>query len=259
MIEQVTPLIITYNEADNIRRTLDGLLWARRIVVIDSGSSDGTLDIARSYSRVEVFHRPFEGFAQQCNFGLEQVYTEWALSLDADYELSDRFVSEIHGLAPDAKIGGYRARFVYRIHGRPLRASLYPPRTVLYRKSQAHYRNEGHGHRVVVTGSILPLSGYIFHDDRKPLNRWLSSQVRYAAIEAEHLLTSPRSSLPKRDLIRLAAWPAPVLVFLYMLTIKRCLLDGWHGWYYALQRCLAELMIALEIIDRRLMRKAKQH
>ena len=93
MIEDITPIVITYNEEANIARTLDRLTWARRILVIDSGSSDGTLDIIRSYPRAEVIHRPFDEFASQCNFGIAQVTTTWVLSLDADYELSDELIT----------------------------------------------------------------------------------------------------------------------------------------------------------------------
>ena len=117
------------------------------------------------------------------------------LSLDADYELSEALVTELHSLRPDASISGYRARFVYRIYGRPLRGALYPPRTVLYRKDTACYRNEGHGHRVIVAGDIVPLSGVIFHDDRKPLCDLVRFAARYARREAEYLLTSNRKSL----------------------------------------------------------------
>ena len=75
MLDDITPLVITYNEAPNIARTLDRLLWARRIVVIDSGSTDETLEIVRSYPQAEVIHRPFDDFASQCNFGIAQVAT----------------------------------------------------------------------------------------------------------------------------------------------------------------------------------------
>jgi glycosyltransferase involved in cell wall biosynthesis len=254
MIDDVTPLVITYNEATNICRTLDRLTWAQRIVVIDSGSTDETLEILRAYPQVEVFQRPFDNFAAQCNFGVAQVKTKWVLSLDADYELSDELVAELHHLRPDIGTSGYCARFVYRVYGQPLRGTLYPPRVVLYRKKNAYYRNEGHGHRVALPGKILPLDNTIFHDDRKPLARWFASQERYAVKEADHLLSADLTSLRKADRIRRSAWLAPFAVFLYTLVFKGCFLDGWRGWYYALQRLLAETLIALEIIDRRLRR-----
>ena len=66
--DTVTPLLITFNEIHNIERTLAKLDWAARIVVIDSGSTDGTLDILAKEPRVDVVRRPFDSFAEQCNF-----------------------------------------------------------------------------------------------------------------------------------------------------------------------------------------------
>jgi hypothetical protein len=65
-------------------------------------------------------------------------------------------------------------------------------------------------------------------------------------------MTSDRKVLGRADRVRLAAWPAPIAVFMYALILKGCLLDGWPGWYYALQRLVAETMLALELLDRRL-------
>jgi glycosyltransferase involved in cell wall biosynthesis len=251
MIKDITPLVITYNEEANVARTLDRLRWAQRIVVIDSGSTDETLKIVRSYRQVDLFHKEFKDFASQCNFGIVRVNTPWVLSLDADYELSDELIAELHDLHPDSAAAGFRVRFVYRVFGRSLRGTLYPPRTILYRKDGAFYRNEGHGHRIIVVGKVMSLTGVIFHDDRKPLARWFSAQQRYARDEAEHLLASNRKALGVSDRIRLAAWPAPFAVFLYTLVVKGCLLDGWPGWYYALQRLLFETMLALHLIERR--------
>jgi glycosyltransferase involved in cell wall biosynthesis len=249
--DQITPLIISYNEAPNISRTVGKLLWAERIVVIDSGSTDGTVEILQSYPQVEVIYHRFVDFASQCNYGLAQVTSPWVLSLDADYELSDELVRELALLAPAASAAGYRARFVYRVYGRPLRGSLYPPRTILYRKDKARYRQEGHSHHVVLDGDVLPLDGVIYHDDRKPLARWLSSQQRYAREEVEYLLTRRPAALRRADRIRLMGWPAPIGVLFYTLLVEGCLFDGWPGWYYVLQRTTAEMLIALEIIARR--------
>src|SRR5262245_52840373 len=105
MLEDVTPLIITYDEAPNIVRTLDRVTWAKRIVVIDSGSTDQTIEIVRSYPQAELIQRPFDDFANQCNFGIAQVKTPWVLSLDADYELSEEVVRELSDLQPHSATG----------------------------------------------------------------------------------------------------------------------------------------------------------
>ena len=252
MLDQITPLIITYNEAPNIRRSLEKLRWAQRIVVIDSGSTDETLTILASYPQVTVIQHRFSDFASQCNFGLTQVTSPWVLSLDADYELSDALVEELGTLALDSGPAGYQVRFVYRIYGRPLRGTLYPPRTVLYRKDRARYRNEGHGHRVILDGKVQRLEGLIYHYDRKPLARWLASQQSYALKEVSYLTEARTTPLTRTDRIRRTAWLAPIGVFFYTLILKGCLFDGWPGWVYVLQRVVAEAMIALNLIERRL-------
>lgn len=251
-LDQVGVLILTHNEAPNIGRTLNALMWAQRIVVVDSGSTDETLEIIRRYPQAEILHRPFDSFAGQCNFGLTQISNDWVLSLDADYELSQELITEFHHLSPGQYTAGFRASFVYRIYGRPLRGNIYPPRTVLYRKQFAKYCDQGHGHRVAIEGSVERLKGVIYHDDRKLLSSWLTAQQKYAKLEAEHLFAASRASLRRTDRIRLMGWPAPPLVFLFTLLIRGCIFDGWPGWLYVLQRTIAETMIAIEIVDRRL-------
>jgi glycosyltransferase involved in cell wall biosynthesis len=259
LLDAVTPLIITFDEAANIARTLDKLTWARRIVVVDSGSTDGTLDVVARYPQIALFKRVFDSFADQCNFGLGQIQSEWVLSLDADYELSDHLVQEFSNLHETEGVAGYRASFVYRVKGRPLRGTLYPPRIVLYRVKNAHYMNEGHGHKVTVLGEVRSLSGVIYHDDRKLLSRWLCSQQSYARLEADYLLKADAGALSASDRLRRMAWPMPIIVFFYVLVVKGCLFDGWPGWFYTVQRVLAECMIALELIDRRICSTSSRH
>src|SRR5829696_4996130 len=111
MLDQITPLILTFNEAPNIARTLESLTWARDIVVVDSFSEDDTLKIAASFPQVRVFQREFDCHRNQWEFGLKEtgISTPWVLALDADYVLSDDLVAELAKLTPGADTADYRA------------------------------------------------------------------------------------------------------------------------------------------------------
>ena len=252
--DHVTVLILTYNEENNIERTLRALARFPRVIIVDSNSNDRTLKIAKQFPNVEVNTRVFDQHDRQWNYGLDNcgISTKWVVSLDADYVLSDSLVAEIANIDPDSLTSGYRVSFNYCIYGRKLSASLYPPHVVLFQRDRARYEQVGHTQRLVLDGDIADLAAKIDHDDRKPLGRWIASQYRYAKLEADYLLGRPVGALRPIERMRRMAIFAPVLVFFYTLIWKRCILDGWPGWLYVLQRTLAEALIALEIVDRRL-------
>ncbi|WP_026733413.1 glycosyltransferase family 2 protein [Fischerella sp. PCC 9605] len=249
MLEKVTPLILTYNEAPNIARTLQKLTWAKQIVIIDSYSTDETLEIAASYPQVQIFKRKFDTHATQWNYGLQQITSEWVLSLDADYIVSDKLIAEIKELSPDSQIDGYFARFKYCVFGNPLRGTILPPRQVLFRKDKSIYIDDGHTQLLEVKGQPGMLSSYIYHDDRKSLSRWLWAQDRYSVIEAKKLLETPISEMSWGDRIRKQKILAPFIILFYCLILKGGILDGWRGWYYAFQRVLAEILLAIRLIE----------
>lgn len=249
MLEEVTPLILTFNEASNIDRTLKRLTWAKTIVVIDSYSTDQTLENLQSYPQVQIFQRMFDSFASQCNYGLAQIKSEWVLSLDADYILSDELIDELKALPKEAQVDSYIVRFKYCVFSQPLRGTLYPPRKVLYRRDKAVYKEDGHAHRVYVDGKTSMLSSYIYHDDHKPLDRWLKAQSKYMVIESKKLLETPVSELSFGDRIRRQKILAPFAILIYCLIINRGILDGWAGWYYTFQRTLAEILLSIRLIE----------
>lgn len=243
----VTGLVLTFNEAPNIARTLDKLAWLADVVVVDSVSSDGTAEIASRFPNVRVVTRPFTTHAEQWNFGLEQagIRSEWVLALDADYVLTDALIGEIQSLDGQTPAAAFRARFDYCIDGRPLRAAAYPPVTVLYRRARACYRQDGHTQRVVVDGETRDLTHRIQHDDRKPLRHWLGAQARYMELEADKLRGARNHSLGWADRMRRWIVVAPPAMFVYCYFVRGGILDGGAGLFYALQRATAELILSM--------------
>lgn len=255
--DSLTAVVLTRDEAPNIGRCLERLRWAPRVVVMDSFSTDETVAIAREFPNVDVVQREFDSFAGQCNHALHVVDTEWVLSLDADYLVTEALQSEV-GCLTASDVAGYRVPFTYCIHGRPLRGSLYPARTVLYRRACARYEDFGHGHRVNIDGTVQDLAGRMLHDDRKSFSRWVANQLRYAKQEADYLETAPEEELGMIDKLRRAIVPAPLAVGFYVMLAKLCILDGWPGWHYTMQRVSAEVLISLELVDRKLGRGGSQ-
>jgi glycosyltransferase involved in cell wall biosynthesis len=249
LLDQITPLILTYNEAPNLERTLHQLTWAETIVIIDSHSTDETLEIARKYPQVQIFQRPFDRHANQWNYGLTQVKTPWVLSLDADYVLSDRLISEITKLPTDTKIDGFFIPFQYCVSGKPLRGTILPPRQALFRKAKAIYIDDGHTQLLEIQGQSASLSQTILHDDRKPLSRWLWAQDRYMILEVQKLSAARSRDLSWGDRIRKTKILAPFIILVYCLILKGGILDGWRGWYYTFQRVLAEILLAIRLIE----------
>lgn len=251
MLDQITPVILTYNEAPNIERTLAQLGWARDIAVVDSFSTDETLDLIARTPKVRVFQREFDCHENQWNFALSEtgIASEWVLALDADYILTPELVEELKSLTPSASVAGYRARFIYCIEGRRLRGSAYPPVTVLYRHKGAAYQQDGHTQRVRLQGDIAELHSPLLHDDRKSFDHWRRAQRRYTKLEASKLSLSKWRDLGWPDRARKLRVVAPFAMPLYCLFAKGGILDGRAGLQYAYQRMLAELMLSRSLFE----------
>lgn len=250
-LDRVEVLVLTLNEEANLARTLDALQLFPQVVILDSGSTDATLEIAARYPNVRVCTRPFDSHGAQWNHGLAAcaISAPWVLALDADYVLSPALVEEIAALDPAPDVAGYRVSFRYCIEGQPLSGSLYPPVTALYRREGAHYVQDGHTQRLVTAGPVLALMGTAFHDDRKPLSSWLASQDRYARLECESLRSKSWQSLGWQDRLRRMVLITPWLVPLYCLTVGRGILDGRRGLLYAMQRGIAEAILSARLLQ----------
>jgi glycosyltransferase involved in cell wall biosynthesis len=251
LLAQITPLILTRDEEANIERTLSQLTWASDVVIVDSFSTDATLELAKRFPNVRLFQREVDTLAEQTNFGLQQVRTPWVLLLDADYFVPSEVVDELRTLEPPANIRAYRGAFKYAVNGRTLRASLYPPRIVLLHRNHARAWQDGHAHRILPDGNVGNLTAKIIHDDRKSFARFLDRQKRYMHQEAEKLRHADPRALSVAGRVRKLIVIAPFAVVFHTLFVKGVILDGFAGLRYTWERFVAELMLSRELLRRR--------
>jgi glycosyltransferase involved in cell wall biosynthesis len=252
MLDQVTPVVLALDEEANIGRTLEALTWARRVVVVDSGSTDATEEIVTRFPNAVFVRRAFDILARQWTFAVQGtgIATEWVLALDADYVLTPELVEEMGVLTPETGVDGFRAGFRYCVGGRPLRGSLYPPVTVLFRRARARYAQDGHAQRVLLPGEVRNLRGVILHDDRKPFRRFFASQEKYMRQEAELIASRRFAELRWPDRVRKLRVVAPFAVVAHCLFGRGLLLDGLPGLTYAFQRFAAEAILSRNLLSR---------
>src|SRR5215475_5453179 len=100
MLNEITPVLLTFNEAANIGRTLSCLEWAKDIVIVDTGSTDETTSIVARFPQVRLFHREFDTHGNQWRYAIEEtgINTNWILRLDADYLVTETLITELSHL-----------------------------------------------------------------------------------------------------------------------------------------------------------------
>jgi glycosyltransferase involved in cell wall biosynthesis len=246
--KSLTALILTSNEQDNIARTLSHLEWLEKVIIIDSGSTDKTIELIGSFPNTKTYYRKFDTHAQQWNYGLTLCESEWILSLDADYILTDAFIKETKNNLQSNNISAFNTKFEFLVFGKALTGNNTTPRPVLFKKKDCMYYDDGHTQRLKINGNEQSYTAKILHDDRKPLSRWLNNQAAYSQKEAA-MLRETTSGLSFTSKLRKTKLLAPVFIFFYCLFIKGMILNGWRGWHYTLQRTVAEILVSMHLVE----------
>lgn len=201
-----TPVILTYNEQNNIGPTVASLDWADRVVILDSGSTDATEEIARSYPNVAWFARAFDDHCSQWRYAIDgtSIDTKYVIALDADMRPGTGFLDELNHRFADGNLHGARVPFEFRMLSTVLFGSIYPAQIRVFRKDAVHVRQLGHTQVFEVSGPVCEFRSKLIHEDRKAVGRWMQNQIKYASLEAERIKSSKPLTL--KDRLRVAGF-----------------------------------------------------
>lgn len=265
----VTVLILTQNEELNIERCLASVGWADQVIVIDSGSSDRTVEFARA-SGSEVVNQAWLGFGAQRAFALRlpQVANEWIYFIDADEWVSSGLAAEVESAIQTPDVSAFSQRFRLIFQGSWIRhCGWYTGSwiTRLMRRADAEYVHASTGERPTIHGRTAKLSNDLIDEDLKGLATWLHKHVEYAVLDASLQLHANQRSRVRRLIAVRRHSPMPfgralakevyvllpfpgMSIFFYMYIVRAGFLDGkqglrfclYHAWFRMTARALRE-------------------
>lgn len=274
----ISALILTKNEEQDLPSCLASLSWCDDIHIVDSFSTDRTVEIARA-AGAHVTQRRFDGYASQRNAGLHEVNYKhsWILILDADEQIPPATATELRKQAAGAAaaVGGFRLRRKDYLYGSWLKNSQISPYFIrLVRQGKASYHREVN-EVLEVDGLVQELDVYFNHYPfSKGITHWFSKHNVYSTMEAERYLDerrqgmafSLREALLSRDFSQRRYHQKglfyklpmrPLIKWFYMMVGRRAFMDGKAGVIYATLQAIYEYMIVLKTDE--LLRATPQH
>jgi len=223
---KITATVITLNEADNIAAALESLSWADEIIVVDSESTDRTVEIARSFTD-RVFVRPWPGYSAQKNLAAAQASNDWIFSLDADERVSEELAREIEHLnsRTELETAAFEMPRLTFYLGRWIKHSGWYPdyKLRLYNRGRARWRGEFVHEALEADGEVERFNGNILHYTVRDASEHHLRIDRYTTLAAQQAF-----ALAKRSSLGLILFSPPA-VFLRSYVFKLGFLDGIQG------------------------------
>jgi len=268
----VSVLILTLNEEVNLPRCLASLQWSDDVVVLDSFSTDRTLEIARA-AGARIVQRRFDNWSAHQNWAVRNISFKhpWVFYIDADEEVTPELAREIERTlgGGDVKEVAFRVRRKDMFWGKWLRfSSMYPIWLMrLFRPEKVHWERLVNPVAVVDGPEGRLREHMVHHSFNKGMQAWLAKHTQYARFEAEEATRLLKSH--KLDVAGLFAFGDPVrrrqalkalsvylpfrptLRFIYMYLLRGGILDGWAGLTYCRLMAIYEYMIVLNIREMR--------
>lgn len=221
-------ITITKDAAADIGDCLDSLSFCDERVVVDSGSGDDTVRIAREKGASVTVH-PWEGYGPQKNFALTRTQCDWILWLDADERVTPELAREIKRAMEEGGADGYEISRLSEFCGRPMRHSGWHPDWVLrlFRRGKGRWSDDRVHERVILDGSVSRIGGLIHHYTARRIEDTLAKMDRYSTLGAQMLVERGRRVWFITGIVRgLAA-------FLRTYVLRAGFLDGPEGFLLA--------------------------
>jgi len=227
---RISAIIIAKNEELDLSRCLTSLKWVDQIIVLDSGSTDRTVEIARQHG-AEVHVEEWKGYPEQKNSALAKTTGDWVVSLDADEEFSKKAQEDVRRLVKedDSSVQGYAFRRKVFYLGRWIcHGDWYPDHVVrLWRRGHGKFEGRRVHESVRVDGAVKELNSEILHYTYRDLNDQKARMRTYARLWAEDQFEK------KRPFQWFDLAFRPPARFARGLILKCGFLDGWRGWLIA--------------------------
>jgi glycosyltransferase involved in cell wall biosynthesis len=196
--KKISVFIVTFNEATNIERCLQALTWVDEVIIVDSGSSDSTLDICRKYTS-NIYENEFIDYSQQKNFALSKVKNDWALGIDADEVITPELKKEIQAVLEkkDDKYCGYFIKRRSYIFGRwfDFCGTQNDYQMRLFKKDRAEYIQPVH-EKVLLQGEAGRINDPLLHYTYSNISDYIKRLNIYTTMEAEYMLKERRGLKP---------------------------------------------------------------
>jgi len=228
MSPKLSIAIVTCNEEPNIRRTLESVKWADEIVVVDSGSTDKTVEICREYTD-KVIYQEWLGFSSQKNFAIDNTKGEWVLSLDADEPVEPELGEEIRRIvASPGAFDGYRIpRKTYFLDKQIRHGGWYPDYNLrLFRKGKGRFEKRAVHEAIKVDGRVGTTEHALLHYAYPDLVSYMTSINKYSSL-AVNVLTEKGISRFKAGWVNIVLRPFSTFILKYFLRLG--FLDGKPG------------------------------
>jgi glycosyltransferase involved in cell wall biosynthesis len=228
----LSAVIITRNAASQLSACLAALAFCDEVVVVDSGSDDATLAIARQHG-ARVIEQAWLGFGPQKQFAVEQAKHDWVLCVDADERVSDDLRACILAELANPKFHAYRFPRCNRFMGRYLRhGEGYPDWSLrLFDRRQARWSDDAVHEKVLTEAAVGELRGDLLHDSAETLAHYLAKQDRYTTLAAEEALAHGKRATVLHLLL------SPLVRFLKFYFARLGFLDGLPGLLHILVGC----------------------